>query len=167
MDGSVHILAVLLVDLLKKNFIWVLTLLESLLLAEFLNSLITAHSSHVSLSFCLVHDWYAFPVPSQGSCLQSEERLSLQINLSARGDRPADLDKLKPYVIEHILFLLVAPTAGQAALGECLSVASMVQYLEGNPREAYTYSELWYSVFNPTLLTIKCTNSIPNSCNTE
>ncbi|XP_072240894.1 transmembrane protein 131-like [Leuresthes tenuis] len=54
----------------------------------------------------------------QGSCLQSEERLSLQINLSARGDRPADLDKLKPYVIEHILFLLVAPTAGQAALGE-------------------------------------------------
>ncbi|XP_070772139.1 transmembrane protein 131-like [Enoplosus armatus] len=54
----------------------------------------------------------------QGSCLQSEERLSLQINLSARGDRPTDLDKLKPYVIEHILVLLVAPTAGQAAVGE-------------------------------------------------
>ncbi|KAM7394502.1 hypothetical protein PAMP_021301 [Pampus punctatissimus] len=54
----------------------------------------------------------------QGSCLQSEERLSLQINLSAFGDRPADLDKLKPYVIEHILVLLVAPTAGQAAVGE-------------------------------------------------
>lgn len=54
----------------------------------------------------------------QGSCLQSEERLSLQINLSARGDRPADLDKLKPYVIEHILVLLVAPTAGQSAAGE-------------------------------------------------
>ncbi|XP_026215381.1 transmembrane protein 131-like isoform X2 [Anabas testudineus] len=54
----------------------------------------------------------------QGSCLQSEERLSLQINLSARGDRPADLDKLKPYIIEHILVLLVAPTAGQAAVGE-------------------------------------------------
>ncbi|XP_070834113.1 transmembrane protein 131-like isoform X1 [Chaetodon trifascialis] len=54
----------------------------------------------------------------QGSCLQSEERLSLQINLSARGDRPADLDKLKPYVIEHILVLLVAPAAGQAAVGE-------------------------------------------------
>nr|XP_019956839.1 PREDICTED: transmembrane protein 131-like isoform X2 [Paralichthys olivaceus] len=54
----------------------------------------------------------------QGSCLQSEERLSLQINLSARGDRPADLDKLKPYVIEHILVLLVASTAGQAAVGE-------------------------------------------------
>lgn len=55
----------------------------------------------------------------QGSCLQSEERLSLQINLSARGDRPADLDKLKPYIIEHILVLLVAPTAGQAAVGGC------------------------------------------------
>lgn len=54
----------------------------------------------------------------QGSCLHSEERLSLQINLSARGDQPADLDKLKPYVIEHILVLLVAPTAGQDAFGE-------------------------------------------------
>ncbi|XP_029985600.1 transmembrane protein 131-like isoform X2 [Sphaeramia orbicularis] len=54
----------------------------------------------------------------QGSCLQSEERLSLQINLSVRGDRPADLDKLKPYVIEHILVLLVAPAAGPAAVGE-------------------------------------------------
>nr|XP_043883962.1 transmembrane protein 131-like isoform X2 [Solea senegalensis] len=54
----------------------------------------------------------------QGSCLQSEERLSLQINLSVHGDRPADLDKLKPYVIEHILVLLVASTAGHAALGE-------------------------------------------------
>lgn len=54
----------------------------------------------------------------QGSCLQSDERLSLQINLSARGDRPGDLDKLKPYVIEHILVLLVAPNAGQATLGE-------------------------------------------------
>lgn len=39
----------------------------------------------------------------------------MQINLSARGDRPADLDKLKPYVIEHILFMFVAPSA----LGEC------------------------------------------------
>uniref|UniRef100_A0A669BMI4 Transmembrane 131 like n=1 Tax=Oreochromis niloticus TaxID=8128 RepID=A0A669BMI4_ORENI len=54
----------------------------------------------------------------QGSCLQSEERLSLQINLSARGDQPADLDKLKPYVIEHILVLLLAPTAEQDAFGE-------------------------------------------------
>lgn len=54
----------------------------------------------------------------QGSCLQSEEHLSLQINLSARGDRPADLDKLKPYVIEHIVVLLMAPTAGPAAAGE-------------------------------------------------
>ncbi|TKS68446.1 Transmembrane protein 131-like [Collichthys lucidus] len=53
----------------------------------------------------------------QGSCLQSEERLSLQINLSAHGDRPADLDKLKPYVIEHILVLLVASAAGPAAIG--------------------------------------------------
>ncbi|XP_037328273.2 transmembrane protein 131-like isoform X1 [Pungitius pungitius] len=54
----------------------------------------------------------------QGSSLQSEERLSLQINLSAQGDRPTDLDKLKPYVIEHLLVLLMAPTAGAAAAGE-------------------------------------------------
>ncbi|KAM6940346.1 transmembrane protein 131-like [Xenentodon cancila] len=54
----------------------------------------------------------------QGSCLNTEECLSLQINLSACGDRPADLDKLKPYVIEHILFLLVAPAAlGNAKIG--------------------------------------------------
>ncbi|XP_012729310.2 LOW QUALITY PROTEIN: transmembrane protein 131-like [Fundulus heteroclitus] len=54
----------------------------------------------------------------QGSCLQNEERLSLQINLSAPGDRPAELDKLKPYVIEHILFLLVPPDVGPAAFGD-------------------------------------------------
>ncbi|XP_015232839.1 PREDICTED: transmembrane protein 131-like [Cyprinodon variegatus] len=54
----------------------------------------------------------------QGSCLQNEERLSLQIHLSARGDQPAELDKLKPYVIEHILFLLVVPAAGSAAFGD-------------------------------------------------
>ncbi|KAM3864937.1 transmembrane protein 131-like [Diretmus argenteus] len=54
----------------------------------------------------------------QGSCLQSEERLSLQINLSERGDRPTDLDKLKPYVIEHILMLLVAPAAVGGEIGE-------------------------------------------------
>lgn len=52
----------------------------------------------------------------EGSCLQSEERLILQINLSAHGDRPTDLDKLKPYVIEHIL-LLIAHTAGEPKLG--------------------------------------------------
>nr|XP_040042013.1 transmembrane protein 131-like isoform X1 [Gasterosteus aculeatus aculeatus] len=54
----------------------------------------------------------------QGSSLQREERLSLQINLSVQGDRPTDLDKLKPYVIEHLLVLLMAPTAGEAAVGE-------------------------------------------------
>nr|XP_020469976.1 transmembrane protein 131-like [Monopterus albus] len=54
----------------------------------------------------------------QGSCLKSEERLSLQINLSTRGDQPADLDKLKPYIIEHILVLLVAPTAGPSTVGD-------------------------------------------------
>lgn len=59
--------------------------------------------------------------PAQGSCLQSEEHLTLQINLSAHGDQPADLDKLKPYVIEHILVLLVAPAAGAAVVGGFVS----------------------------------------------
>ncbi|XP_055014133.1 transmembrane protein 131-like isoform X3 [Boleophthalmus pectinirostris] len=54
----------------------------------------------------------------EGSCLQSEERLTLQINLSACGERPADLDKLKPYVIEHILVLLVAHGAGLLTAAE-------------------------------------------------
>lgn len=71
------------------------------------------------MCFCLIRDQFSTPVPSQGSCLQNEEHLSLQINLSVHGDRPADLDKLKPYVIEHILVLLVAPTAGKAAVGGC------------------------------------------------
>ncbi|XP_057699760.1 transmembrane protein 131-like isoform X4 [Corythoichthys intestinalis] len=60
----------------------------------------------------------SFLISSQSSCLQSEEHLSLQMDLSARGDQPADLDKLKPYVIEHIQLLLMVPTAGQAAVGE-------------------------------------------------
>lgn len=68
--------------------------------------------------------WRVFSLlPGQGSCLQSEEHLSLQINLSARGDRPADLDKLKPYVIEHIVVLLMAPTAGAAAAGQSASLS--------------------------------------------
>ncbi|XP_056136082.1 transmembrane protein 131-like isoform X2 [Lampris incognitus] len=54
----------------------------------------------------------------QGSCLQSEERLTLQINLSERSERPADLDKLKPYITEHILVVLMAPAPGRATLGE-------------------------------------------------
>ncbi|KAM3623863.1 uncharacterized protein V6R79_016428 [Siganus canaliculatus] len=54
----------------------------------------------------------------QGSCLQSDERLSLQISLSSRGDRAADLDKLKPYVIEHILVLLRTTGSGPAAVEE-------------------------------------------------
>ncbi|XP_077575728.1 transmembrane protein 131-like isoform X1 [Stigmatopora nigra] len=60
----------------------------------------------------------SFVINSQSSCLQSEEHLSLQMDLSTRGDQPADLDKLKPYVIEHIQLLLMVPTAEQVALGE-------------------------------------------------
>ncbi|XP_060912178.1 transmembrane protein 131-like isoform X1 [Labrus mixtus] len=68
----------------------------------------------------------------QGSCLQSEERLSLQINLSARGERPADLDKLKPYVIEHILVLLMAPAGiGELRLGvHLLNSGGKMLYIE-------------------------------------
>lgn len=72
----------------------------------------------IALMLLLLDVWLVcLSCPAQGSCLQSEEHLSLQINLSARGDQPADLDKLKPYVIEHIVVLLVAPAAGPAAVG--------------------------------------------------
>ncbi|GAA6080470.1 transmembrane protein 131-like isoform X1, partial [Tachysurus ichikawai] len=48
---------------------------------------------------------------ADGSCLGAEDegRLSLQISLSERGERPAHLDKLKPYVLENIMVLLVLP----------------------------------------------------------
>ncbi|KAK0137410.1 Transmembrane protein 131-like [Merluccius polli] len=54
----------------------------------------------------------------QGSCLQGETSLSLQINLSERGERPGDLDKLKPYILEHILVLLMAPAPGPTSTGD-------------------------------------------------
>ena len=57
------------------------------------------------------------PLPYQGACLQSETSFSLHINLSERGDRPGDLDKLKPYILEHILVLLMAPAPGPSSAG--------------------------------------------------
>ncbi|XP_016430638.1 transmembrane protein 131-like isoform X2 [Sinocyclocheilus rhinocerous] len=50
----------------------------------------------------------------QGWCLVSEEgRFALRISLSERGDR--HLDKLKPYVLENIVVLLVLPPPEDAA----------------------------------------------------
>ncbi|KAI4901851.1 hypothetical protein NFI96_034598, partial [Prochilodus magdalenae] len=50
----------------------------------------------------------------QSSCFGAEDegRLSLQISLSEQGERPAHLDKLKPYVLENIMVLLVLPPPG-------------------------------------------------------
>ncbi|KAF7686899.1 hypothetical protein HF521_015292 [Silurus meridionalis] len=57
---------------------------------------------------------YAHP---QGLCFGAEDegRFSLQISLSERGERPAYLDKMKPYVLENIMVLLVLPPPGGAA----------------------------------------------------
>ncbi|KTG38764.1 hypothetical protein cypCar_00006619 [Cyprinus carpio] len=53
-------------------------------------------------------------VSSQGWCLVSEEgRFALRISLSERGDK--HLDKLKPYVLENIVVLLVLPPPEDAA----------------------------------------------------
>ncbi|KAF5902206.1 transmembrane protein, partial [Clarias magur] len=54
---------------------------------------------------------------TQGSCFGAEDegRFSLQISLSERGERPAHLDKLKPYVLENIMVLLDLPPPGGAA----------------------------------------------------
>ncbi|XP_062865266.1 transmembrane protein 131-like [Trichomycterus rosablanca] len=53
----------------------------------------------------------------QGSCFGAEDegRLSLQISLSERGERSTHLDKLKPYVLENIMVLLILPPSGGAA----------------------------------------------------
>ncbi|XP_073720550.1 transmembrane protein 131-like isoform X1 [Misgurnus anguillicaudatus] len=46
----------------------------------------------------------------QGWCLVSEEgRIVLQISLSERGEKTTHLDKLKPYVLENFMVLLVLP----------------------------------------------------------
>ncbi|XP_062333261.1 transmembrane protein 131-like isoform X1 [Osmerus eperlanus] len=58
--------------------------------------------------------WFSQP---QGSCLRDEDSLSLHISLAESSQRPADMDKLKPYVIEHILVALVAPAAGEVVQG--------------------------------------------------
>ncbi|XP_048053175.1 transmembrane protein 131-like isoform X1 [Megalobrama amblycephala] len=51
----------------------------------------------------------------QGWCLVSEEgRIALQISLSERGVGPTHLDKLKPYVLENIVVLLVLPSPEDA-----------------------------------------------------
>ncbi|XP_028833905.1 transmembrane protein 131-like [Denticeps clupeoides] len=53
----------------------------------------------------------------QGLCFvtEEEERFSLQISLSERGDQPAHLDKLKPYVIENIMVLFLVPSSSSDA----------------------------------------------------
>ncbi|XP_051560942.1 transmembrane protein 131-like isoform X1 [Myxocyprinus asiaticus] len=51
----------------------------------------------------------------QSGCLVSEEgEIALQISLSERGERPTHLDKLKPYVLENIMVLLVLPPPGDS-----------------------------------------------------
>ncbi|XP_076872623.1 transmembrane protein 131-like isoform X2 [Brachyhypopomus gauderio] len=58
------------------------------------------------LDFRLPESFHTHP---QGSCFEAEKdgHLSLQISLSERGEKPAHLDKLKPYVLENIMVLLV------------------------------------------------------------
>ncbi|XP_030643763.1 transmembrane protein 131-like [Chanos chanos] len=53
----------------------------------------------------------------QGLCFvgSDEGSFSLQISLRERGDLPAHLDKLKPYVLENIMVLLTLPPVGGAA----------------------------------------------------
>uniref|UniRef100_A0AAZ3S0P4 Transmembrane protein 131-like n=1 Tax=Oncorhynchus tshawytscha TaxID=74940 RepID=A0AAZ3S0P4_ONCTS len=59
------------------------------------------------------------------SIYSQPQGLNLQIRLSEHTERPADMDKLKPYVIEHILVLLVAPatdavTPRELNIGICM-----------------------------------------------
>ncbi|XP_071244420.1 transmembrane protein 131-like isoform X2 [Salvelinus alpinus] len=106
----------------------------------------------------------------QGSCFQSvednaagvEQGLNLQIRLSEHTERPADLDKLKPYVIEHILVLLVAPATGRCSangeskIGICmLNSGGKKLYVKEMQLLSKVDSTL---VFSPTLLRASATN---------
>lgn len=64
---------------------------------------------------------------SQGWCLVSEGgRIALQISLSERGERPTHLDKLKPYVLENIVVLLVLPSPDAVCMSICSFILSII-----------------------------------------
>lgn len=77
---------------------------------------------------------------SQGWCLVSEGgRISLQISLSERGERPTHLDKLKPYVLENIVVLLVLPSPDAVCMSICSFILSIIFHRKYPFRTFRTY----------------------------
>ncbi|XP_010897507.2 transmembrane protein 131-like [Esox lucius] len=103
----------------RKDSILIFPHIQSIKLSQTQEDACNVTTLGLLLEGSLPKSMYSQP---QGSCLRSAnerapaeetQSLSLQIRLSERAEYPADLDKLKPYVTEHILVLLVAPAAGR------------------------------------------------------
>lgn len=82
--------------------------------------------------------------------MSEEGRIALQISLSERGVGPTHLDKLKPYVLENIVVLLVLPSPEDAV---CMSICTFI-----NIFFSFSISHFW--VLNPYLLSAADTCSI-------
>ncbi|XP_051558414.1 transmembrane protein 131-like isoform X2 [Myxocyprinus asiaticus] len=99
-------------DIHKKNSILLFPHIQSIKLTQTQEDAPNITILGLLLDCSLPKIFYNQP---QGGCLVSEEgRIALQISLSERGERPTHLDKLKPYVLENIMVLLVLPPPGNS-----------------------------------------------------
>ncbi|XP_060773092.1 transmembrane protein 131-like isoform X2 [Neoarius graeffei] len=101
-------------DVPKKDSVLIFPHIQSIKVTQTQENALNITILGLLLDCSLPKALYAHP---QGSCFGAEDegRLSLQISLSERGERPAHLDKLKPYVLENIMVLLVLPPPGGVA----------------------------------------------------
>ncbi|XP_017316559.1 transmembrane protein 131-like isoform X2 [Ictalurus punctatus] len=98
-------------DVPRKDSVLIFPHIQSIKLTQTQENALNITILGLLLDCSLPKALYAHP---QGSCFGAEDegRLSVQISLSERGERPAHLDKLKPYVLENIMVLLVLPPPG-------------------------------------------------------
>ncbi|XP_037388774.1 transmembrane protein 131-like isoform X1 [Pygocentrus nattereri] len=98
-------------DVQKKDSVLIFPHIQSIKLTQTQEDASNITILGLLLDCSLPKALYSHP---QSFCFGAEEegRLSLQINLSEQGERPAHLDKLKPYVLENIMVLLVLPPPG-------------------------------------------------------
>ncbi|XP_060720169.1 transmembrane protein 131-like isoform X1 [Tachysurus vachellii] len=95
-------------DVQRKDSVLIFPHIQSIKLTQTQENALNITILGLLLDCSLPKALYTHP---QGSCFGAEDegRLSLQISLSERGERPAHLDKLKPYVLENIMVLLILP----------------------------------------------------------
>ncbi|KAK3507747.1 hypothetical protein QTP70_035010, partial [Hemibagrus guttatus] len=101
-------------DVPRKDSVLIFPHIESIKLTQTQENALNITILGLLLDCSLPKALYTHP---QGSCFGAEHegRLSLQISLSERGERPAHLDKLKPYVLENIMVMHVLPPPGGVA----------------------------------------------------